>query len=110
MLVAAFALAALLTLSDQPTLAVQPATRATSLTHRPSHGNATVARPAWQHDPAALERRFGPVGDLYASRAKRRIASYLRMRLLELRLRGLERASEVIGHRLPLDVLLRDGY
>ncbi|MBV9104120.1 MAG: hypothetical protein JO060_11055 [Candidatus Eremiobacteraeota bacterium] len=45
-------------------------------------------------------------GDLYAARAKRRIASYLRMRLLELRLRSLDRAAAVVEHRLSLEELL----
>jgi hypothetical protein len=48
-----------------------------------------------------------PVGDLYSARAKRRMASYLRMRLLELREQGLRRAIEVVERRLPLDALLR---
>jgi hypothetical protein len=44
-------------------------------------------------------------GDLYAARVRRRMASYLRMRLLELRKAGLDRAAEVVEHRLPVDKL-----
>jgi hypothetical protein len=44
--------------------------------------------------------------ELYSSRARRRIASYLRLRLLELREENLERAAEVIRRRLPVDTLL----
>jgi hypothetical protein len=46
--------------------------------------------------------------DLYSLRARRRFASYLRMRLLELRKEGLERAADVIEHRLPVDALPPD--
>jgi hypothetical protein len=45
-------------------------------------------------------------GDLYAARVRRRMASYLRMRLLELRKAGLDRAADVIERRLPVDKLL----
>lgn len=48
-----------------------------------------------------------PVGDVYSARAKRRMASYLRMRLLELREQGLRRAVDVVERRLPLDALFR---
>jgi hypothetical protein len=34
------------------------------------------------------------------------MASYLRMRLLELRKAGLDRAADVIERRLPVDKLL----
>ena len=44
--------------------------------------------------------------ELYSARARRRIASYLRLRLLELREESLERAAEVIRRRLPVDTLL----
>jgi|GEM_PF-1101104 len=45
-------------------------------------------------------------GDLYSARARRRLAGYLRLRLLELRELGLERAAEVVERRLPVDTLL----
>ncbi len=44
--------------------------------------------------------------DLYSLRARRRFAAYLRMRLLELREEGLERAADVIERRLPIDTLV----
>jgi hypothetical protein len=43
--------------------------------------------------------------DLYSRRERRRIAAYLRMRLLELREAGLERAAEAVERRLPADLL-----
>ena len=46
--------------------------------------------------------------DLYSLRARRRFASYLRLRILELREANLERAAAVIERRLPLASLL-DG-
>ncbi|GAC1444422.1 MAG: hypothetical protein PVSMB8_05610 [Vulcanimicrobiaceae bacterium] len=50
--------------------------------------------------------------DAYAARTRRRYARYLRLRLLELREAGLERAAAVVERRLPVDVLVpavRDG-
>jgi hypothetical protein len=44
-------------------------------------------------------------GDLYSARVRRRLASYLRLRLLELRKAGLERAAGVIENRLPIETL-----
>jgi hypothetical protein len=44
-------------------------------------------------------------GDLYAARVRRRLASYLRMRLLELRKAGLDRAAGVVERKIPLDKL-----
>jgi len=87
MLVAAFALLAMLS----------PAPPGASSAAR------HVRRPAVHH-PASL-----PItaGDLYSARAKRRIAAYLRMRLGELRLRSLERAADVVEHRLSLEELLK---
>jgi hypothetical protein len=43
---------------------------------------------------------------LYSLRARRRFAAYLRLRLLELREAGLERAAAVIERKLPIDVLV----
>ncbi|HMD02016.1 MAG TPA: hypothetical protein VKG44_03520 [Candidatus Baltobacteraceae bacterium] len=45
-------------------------------------------------------------GDLYSLRARRRFASYLRLRLLELREAGLERAAKAIERRVPVEDLL----
>jgi hypothetical protein len=66
-------------------------------------------RPAHQHrkHPAASVLRLPPdSSDLYSLRARRRFASYLRLRLLELREANLERAAAVIEHRLPMTSLL----
>ncbi len=57
--------------------------------------------------PAAHARPAPRVADLYSLRARRRIANYLRMRLLELREERLDRAADAIERRLPPDVLLR---
>jgi hypothetical protein len=56
---------------------------------------------------AAPHRDRIAANDLYAARARRRMASYLRLRLLELRMAGLRRAADVIERRLPIDVLTR---
>ncbi len=47
-----------------------------------------------------------PAGEVYSLRARRRFAAYLRLRLLEMREAGLERAANVVEHRLPVDTLL----
>ena len=74
--------------------------------------------PARRHPPptpggnaAASQRQFPPPGQLderslYSPRARRRFASYLRLRLLEMREEGLERAADVVRRRLPVDTLL----
>jgi hypothetical protein len=46
--------------------------------------------------------------EILSMRAKRRLAIYLRLRLLELREEGLEGAREVIRGRLRLEDLLQD--
>jgi hypothetical protein len=48
-----------------------------------------------------------PVGDVYSARAKRRISSYLRMRVLELRKERLTRALEALEGRIGIDELIR---
>jgi hypothetical protein len=47
-------------------------------------------------------------GEVLSMRAKRRLASYLRLRLLELHEEGLARARDVILGRLRLEELLED--
>jgi hypothetical protein len=89
MLPAAFAMFAAVTLLPGPAASPRP------------------GRPAPHARPLSAAETAVSAGDLYAARAKRRIASFLRMRLLELRLRGLDRAAAVVEHRLPLDELLR---
>ncbi len=68
---------------------------------RPSPAVAAPARRAERPPATLIEAR-----DLYSARARGRFAAYLRMRLLELREEGLERAAEVIRRRLPVDTLL----
>jgi len=65
--------------------------------------------PAHRHSkrPAASALRQSPnSSDLYSLRARRRFASYLRLRLLELREANLERAAAVVERRLPFASLL----
>ncbi len=61
--------------------------------------------------PAAIAARRPHVdsSDLYSLRARRRFASYLRLRLLELREANLERAAAAIERRLPLSALIPGG-
>jgi len=70
----------------------------------PSTPKPPAPRPALRHEREPLHAR--PV-DLYSLRARRRFASYLRMRLLELREAGLERAAQAVERRLPIDDLLK---
>ncbi|MDQ2907714.1 MAG: hypothetical protein M3R44_00005 [Candidatus Eremiobacteraeota bacterium] len=54
--------------------------------------------------------RETPVADpnaLYSQRARKRMAMYLKLRLLELRELHLERAAAAIERRLPLSELLK---
>jgi hypothetical protein len=46
--------------------------------------------------------------DLYAIRARRRMANYLRLRLMELHEARLERIEKVIRGELSIDDLLRE--
>jgi hypothetical protein len=58
---------------------------------------------------AAVAPRATPVptvADLYSLRARRRMAAYLRLRLLEWREAGLERAAAVVERRLSVDALV----
>ena len=53
--------------------------------------------------------QLAPASDeVLSMRAKRRLAAYLRLRLLELREEGLARARDVILGRLHLEDLLDD--
>ncbi len=67
----------------------------------------TTPPPASSHALRAAARHI-PAADLYSLRARRRFASYLRLRLLELREARLERAADVVEGRLPVDVLVPD--
>lgn len=87
MVIAAVATLASLTLLPAPSPSPAP---------HPKPSPPAVRRPAVAIAP----------GDLYAARAKRRLASYLRLKLLELREEGLERAAGVIEGRLGIDALL----
>lgn len=66
-------------------------------------------RPAHLHSKrsaANVLRQPLDSSDLYSLRARRRFASYLRLRLLELREANLERAAAVVERRLPFSSLL----
>ena len=68
----------------------------------PSHGAAHAA----PHDKPPVPALPAHVNDLYSRHARARIASYLRLRLLELHEEHLDRAAEVLRHRLSVDALL----
>jgi hypothetical protein len=61
------------------------------------------ARPQRRRHEAGVAR---PSGDLFSLRARRRFAAYLRIRLLEMREAGLERAAQAVERRLPVEELL----
>ena len=63
-------------------------------------------RPALAVPAGHLRTGLVARSDAYGAHARRRIAGYLRLRLLELREAGLERAAAVVERRLPVDVLV----
>ncbi len=75
---------------------------ATYALHAPS-----TPKPSEPRGRPKREQRAAPPADLYSARARRRFASYLRLRLLELREAGLERAAQAVERRLSVDDLLR---
>jgi hypothetical protein len=94
MLANAFVTLAILTLSTPAPAAPSPPPS----TPAPRHVARETKRPL-------LAPQFVRPEDLYSLHARRRVATYLRMRLLELRSEGLSRAAQVIEHRLPLDAI-----
>jgi hypothetical protein len=80
-----------------------PSPLPSSLALRPM-GVKRTASPA-PAPPTATSAAVRPE-ELYSLRARRRFAAYLRMRLLELRSEGLNRAADVIERRLPVDDLI----
>jgi hypothetical protein len=70
------------------------------------HG-AQRQRPAALATPALARERALAADEIFSLRARRRAGAYLRMRVLELRKAGLDRAAGVIERRLPVDELLR---
>jgi hypothetical protein len=68
----------------------------------PSQANVKARAPAALAGPAGTSRRIG----LYSPRVRRSAVMYLRLRLLELREEGLERARAAIERRLSIDELL----
>ena len=70
----------------------------------------TLCSPGRAAGPAHPRPKASPrpptVEQLYSLRARRRMASYLRLRLLEWREAGLERAAEAVERRIPVDELV----
>ena len=65
--------------------------------------------PANPHRPAFVADRGTEQGtSLYSPRARRLMRAYLRLRLLELRERDLDRVRTVVERRLGVDALLTD--
>jgi hypothetical protein len=73
-----------------------------ALTVSPPHPSA---RPQTPHRAVVTKQASVPADRLFALRERRRIAAYLRMRLLEMREEGLGRAADAVRRRLPADVL-----
>jgi hypothetical protein len=69
----------------------------------------TVSTPPPARVPRTRATHRIPANDLYAARARRRMASYLRLRLLELRMAGLRRAADAVERRLPIGSILEPG-
>ncbi len=93
MIAAVFVTLAALTLS--PTT---PGARRAPVPQATRGGGAVAGAPDAARAPRADE--------LYSLRARRRLASYLRMRLQELRLEHLDRAADAIERRIPIDDLV----
>ena len=74
---------------------------------QPPAGQAPSPSPAAHKHPRPEPVLSLPVGDVYSARAKRRISSYLRMRVLELRKERLTRALEALEGRIGIDELIR---
>jgi hypothetical protein len=68
----------------------------------PSPSPSPAPRPLGAGRAAAALRS----DELYALRARRRFTTYLRLRLLELREEGLDRAAAAIEHRIRIDELV----
>jgi len=66
---------------------------------------APAERPVCAERHAPHARRDFTSDQLFSLRERRRIAAYLRMRLLEMREAGLERAAEAVKRRLPAGAL-----
>jgi hypothetical protein len=80
---------------------------AVTLSPTPPAGPPSPAPPRAAIARQELRRIAGPpASDLYSLRARRRIAVYLRLRLLEMREAGLERAAAAVERRLPADALV----
>jgi hypothetical protein len=75
-------------------LILSPTPGAPSPSHSPRPPGPGRAAPALHAD------------ELYALRARRRFTTYLRLRLLELREEGLDRAAAAIEHRIRIDELV----
>jgi hypothetical protein len=76
------------------------------LTLSPHAVKAAGRAPAHPKQAAAPTRPAANSADLYSLRARRRFASYLRLRLLEMREAGLERAADAVERRIPVDALV----
>jgi len=81
-------------------------------TATPTPAPPAVAAHAWSSVGATRSRTTAGSfrsDELFSLRERRRIAAYLRMRLLEMREAGLERAAAAVERRLPADALLPAG-
>ena len=61
-----------------------------------------------RHRPAARPPHRTRADDLFSPRFKRRLAAYLRVRMLEMRAEGLRKAADVIEGRSPLRSLFEE--
>jgi len=65
---------------------------------------------AAHHAPAGGNTRAPASAELFSLRARRRFAAYLRMRLLELREEGLDRAAAAVERSIPVQELLNPRH
>ncbi len=72
----------------------------------PSTPKPARPRPLARRAPVRASPRYS-ASELYSLRARRRFASYLRLRLLELREEGLDRAADAVERRIPIDDLFK---
>ncbi len=73
----------------------------------PAHGTSVPSRIATPApSPSAARARRIAAAALYSRRSRRLVQSYLRLKLLEMRERDLERARSVVERKLGIKALL----
>jgi hypothetical protein len=78
-----------------------------SLPATPAGASTVPLRPATPPPATARDHRVAAAA-LYSRRSRRLVQSYLRLKLLEMRERDLDRARQVVERKLGIGALLRE--